>query len=94
LAGLMVLMFLTVAVTWFPQLNFGDPWNVMVALTIAIAKMLLIMMFFMHLKFSSKLTVIFAVSGFAWFVMLIVLTWADYFSRVWLSPFVDGKLGS
>lgn len=66
--------------------NFIDlgPMNIVVAMTIAVTKMLLIMLFFMHVRYSSNLTKIFAGAGFFWLAVLISLTLSDFLSRNWI----------
>jgi cytochrome c oxidase subunit 4 len=56
-------------------------WNMAVALLIAILKALLIIMFFMHIKYSPRLTWPFAVAGFVWLGILLTLTMSDYTTR-------------
>jgi caa(3)-type oxidase subunit IV len=51
------------------------------ALSIAILKAVLIMLFFMHLRHSPKLTWIFALLGILWLMILFGITMADYLSR-------------
>jgi cytochrome c oxidase subunit 4 len=51
--------------------------------------MLLVVLFFMHAKYSTRLTKIVIASGFAWLAILIAFTLSDYFSRGWLG--VPGK---
>jgi cytochrome c oxidase subunit 4 len=76
-AALMVLTAATVIVA-----NFDLGWaNDVVALTIAVTKALLVLTFFMHLRYSTRLTVLTAVAGFFWLAILIVLTLNDYFTR-------------
>jgi cytochrome c oxidase subunit 4 len=75
--SLMVLLFLTLGLA---ELNLS-PFNVAVALTVAAIKMLLIILYFMHVKFSNRLTWLFAAAGFLWLGFMIVLTLSDYFAR-------------
>jgi cytochrome c oxidase subunit 4 len=79
-AALMVLTGLTV---WVATIDLGA-MNVVVALTIACIKALLVILFFMHVKYSSKLTWIYVAAGFFWFLILIAFTMADYESRPWI----------
>jgi cytochrome c oxidase subunit 4 len=79
-AALMVLLVLTVAVAF---VHLG-PLNLAAALAIAIVKALLVLIFFMHLKVSSRLTKIFVVATFLWLGILFVYTFSDYLSRPWL----------
>ena len=57
--------------------------NLLVAMGIATVKALLILLFFMHVKFSSRLTWIFAGSAFFWLLIFFVLSFNDYQTRAW-----------
>ncbi len=59
------------------------PWNTVVALAIAVAKMLLVILFFMHVKYSSKLTKLVILTGFLFLGILVALTLADELTRNW-----------
>jgi cytochrome c oxidase subunit 4 len=54
-----------------------------VALAIATTKMMLGVLFFMHVKYSSKLTKLTVAAGFFMFLVLVGMTLADYFTRAW-----------
>jgi cytochrome c oxidase subunit 4 len=58
-------------------------WNPVVALAIATGKMLLVVLFFMHVKYSTKLTKLTVFSGLFMFLVLVGMTLADYFTRAW-----------
>jgi cytochrome c oxidase subunit IV len=58
-------------------------WNPVVALAIAATKMILVVLFFMHVKYSSKLTKLTVISGIFTFVVLIAMTLTDYMTRAW-----------
>jgi cytochrome c oxidase subunit 4 len=74
------LLFL-LALTWgIGYVNLG-PFNLIVALTIAIAKVVLVVMFFMHIKGSSRLLHLAASAGLLWLLILLALTFADYTTR-------------
>lgn len=75
--ALLVLTALTVAVAW---VDLG-PLNTLVALAIAGTKALVVMLWFMHVKFQSRLTWLFVGAGFVWFVILVGFTLADYLTR-------------
>ncbi len=55
--------------------------NVIAALTIAVLKMLLVILFFMHVRHSTRLTWIFVAAGFIWLAIMIDLTVSDYTTR-------------
>jgi cytochrome c oxidase subunit 4 len=58
--------------------------NTVVALVIATIKALLVVLFFMHVKYTSeKLTKIVIVSAIFWLLLLLVLSMADYATRLW-----------
>ena len=80
--ALMVLTFLT----WFvATLDLG--WaNDVVAMTIAVTKALLVLVFFMHLRHSTRATVLTALAGFFFLGILVVLTLNDYMTRETLFP--------
>ena len=87
LVALMILMGLTVLAAEF---EFGHVGNLALALVIAACKMVTIALFFMHVKYSSKLTMVFAAAGIFWLLIMFALTFADYLSRSWNSAFVPG----
>ena len=53
-------------------------------MSIACTKGLLVVLYFMHVKYSSKLTWVFAGSGVLWLLILFALTLSDYVSRGWI----------
>jgi cytochrome c oxidase subunit 4 len=58
-------------------------FNPIVALLIACIKAVLVVLFFMHVKYSSKLTKLTVFCGLFTFLALIGMTLSDYFSRAW-----------
>jgi cytochrome c oxidase subunit 4 len=76
-ASLMVLLLLTWGIA---QFNIG-PFNIVAALTIAVTKMLLVILFFMHIKYSPGRTWVFVAAGFVWLLIMIDLTLGDYLTR-------------
>jgi cytochrome c oxidase subunit IV len=77
------LLALTVITTLVAEVELG-PLNVAVALLIAVVKMLLVALFFMHLRQSAVLTKVVVCGGLLWLGILMVLTMADFVSRTWL----------
>ena len=71
---------LTVGVAF---IDLGAMNNVLM-LGIAITKALLVVLFFMHVRWSSRLTWVVAASGFFWLLILFGLTMTDYLSRGWV----------
>jgi cytochrome c oxidase subunit 4 len=78
--ALIVFTILTVIVAFF---DLGILNNV-AALGIAAIKATLVVLFFMHVKYSSKLTKLIVVSGLFWLAILLIFTTSDYLSRDWL----------
>jgi cytochrome c oxidase subunit 4 len=76
------LMILTVVTARVAFIDLG-PFNTVVALVIATCKALLVVLFFMHVKYSTKLTKLTVLSGLFTFIALIGMTLTDYFSRAW-----------
>ena len=62
------------------KINLGR-WNIVLALTIATIKMSLVILFFMHGKYSSKRTQLVIVAGFFWLAIMLGLTLQDYSTR-------------
>jgi len=58
-------------------------WNTVAALAIAVVKMMLVVLFFMHVKYSPGLTRLVIVAGFFWLGIMIALTLSDELSRGW-----------
>lgn len=59
----------------------GRAWPAIIAVTIAVAKGLLIVLFFMHVRSSSKKIAVFAAAGFVWLAIMLTLTMSDYLTR-------------
>jgi cytochrome c oxidase subunit IV len=82
----------TAVTVWASYIDLGEThiakgltifWNPVVALAIACTKMVLVVLFFMHVKYSPKLTKLTVISGVFIFLGLIGMTLADYMSRAW-----------
>jgi cytochrome c oxidase subunit 4 len=79
-AALIALTVTTVAVS---KLELGE-YNFICAMTIAVIKGTLVVLFFMHVKGSSSMTKLFVTAGLFWMVILVVFVLSDYVSRGWL----------
>jgi cytochrome c oxidase subunit 4 len=77
--SLLFLTGLTVAAS-FVEMGIFNP---IVALAIACIKAVLVVLFFMHVKYSTRLTKLTVFCGLFTFMALIGMTLADYFSRAW-----------
>jgi len=80
--ALLVLAALTTGIAY---VDLG-PLNTVLALAIAVIKMSLVGLFFMHLWYSRGLTRIVVLAGFFWLALLVSFTLADVFSRSWIKP--------
>ena len=79
-AALLVGTAITVAVAF---VDLGALNNV-VMLGIAITKATLVVLYFMHVRWSTRLTWVVAASGFFWLLILFGLTMQDYMTRGWV----------
>ena len=81
-------IFLSLAVctylTWQVAVFDLGPLNTIVALAIAVFKATLVVLFFMHVRHSTRLTWAVILGSLFWFGILITLTMTDYLSRPWL----------
>lgn len=80
-AALMVGTALTVMAA---KVNLG-PWNIVVAITIAVTKATLVVLYFMHLRYSHRLNWVFGAAALFWLVLLLGLTMADVAARAFES---------
>ena len=80
--ALLVLTGITVTVAF---LDLG-PMNTFVAISIAVVKALLVILYFMHVRYASRLTWLFAGAGFFWLILLLGLMMTDFLSRGWVRP--------
>jgi cytochrome c oxidase subunit 4 len=76
---LMLCTYLTVQIAF---LDLG-PLNTIAALGIAVFKATLVVLFFMHVRYSTKLTWAVVMGSIFWLAILLALTMADYLTRVW-----------
>jgi cytochrome c oxidase subunit IV len=62
------------------------PWqlNTIVALTIATAKATFVVLYFMHVRYSTRLIWVIMASALFWLVILFALTFSDYSTRGWI----------
>jgi cytochrome c oxidase subunit IV len=75
--ALMVLTALTVGVTY---VDLGAA-NLFVAMGIAIVKAVLVVLYFMHVRWSDRLTVVTVLTALVFLAVLFAFTWADYLTR-------------
>ncbi|HEV2274701.1 MAG TPA: cytochrome C oxidase subunit IV family protein [Acidobacteriaceae bacterium] len=79
---LAALLIFTATTTGVAFLDLGI-FNPVVALAIACIKAVLVILFFMHLRYSSKVMKLTVAAGFFTFLVLITMTLTDYMSRTW-----------
>jgi cytochrome c oxidase subunit 4 len=84
LAVFVALIVLTVATVGLSLLELG-PWHLVAGICIGVVKAVLVILFFMHVLHSDRLTWLVIAAGFFWLALLIGGTIADYLSRPWLS---------
>ena len=70
--------------TWYASTIDLGMWNTPIALGIAGIKAALVILFFMHVYHSTRLTWVVVIASFLWLGVLFVLTFADYLTRGWL----------
>lgn len=79
-AALIVLTWVT---AWVSTVDLG--WlNIYVALSIAIFKASIVALFFMHVKYGSRLTKLIVCSGILWLLFLLFITMGDIWTRSWM----------
>jgi cytochrome c oxidase subunit 4 len=76
------LMVLTALTVWVAYQDFGAA-NVPIAIGIAVLKATLVVLFFMHVMQSPKLTVVVVWTSIAFLGILFILTLSDYLTRAW-----------
>ena len=78
-----VLLLVCTFLTW--QVAFFDlgPMNTVAALTIAVFKAVIVVLFFMHVKYSTRLTWLVVIGSVFWLGILLALLFSDYLTRGW-----------
>jgi cytochrome c oxidase subunit 4 len=83
------LLVLTLSTAGVAFIDLGGNLNTIVALTIAIIKASLVILFFMHVRYSSRLTWVFVGAGFFWLLILLTLSMTDPLALVWLETTIS-----
>jgi len=78
---LMLCTYLTVQIAYF---DLGA-LNTVAALAIAVFKATLVVLFFMHVKYGTRLTWLVVLGSVLWLAILLALTMGDYLTRAWLA---------
>ena len=82
----LALLVLTALTTVIAFVDLGGGLNNVAAITIAVCKALFVILYFMHVRYSDKLTWVFVAAGFFWLLILIGGVMDDVLTRPWLSP--------
>lgn len=82
LAVFLALVVLTVVTVWVAGHDYG-PFNLVVALGVAVTKATLVVLYFMHARYSERLVRVVIASSIAFLVILVFLLLTDYVSRPW-----------
>ena len=67
--------------------DFPGPLNAVVALTIAVVKATLVVLYFMHVRYSGRLIWLVIVAALLWLAIMFAITFSDYWTRSWQPPF-------
>ena len=81
---IVVTLFVGTVLTWWISFIDLGIWNPIVALTIAVIKAVLVILFFMHVYYSTKLTKLTVAAGFFWLLIMITMSLSDYLTRAFL----------
>ncbi len=79
--GILIVLLIGTCLTVFAAFRDMGMFNPIVALTIATTKATLVILFFMHVRYSSRLTIVTICAGFFWLLILITLSLTDYLTR-------------
>ena len=66
--------------------DFPGPLNAIIAMTIAVVKATFVVLYFMHVRYSSRLIWLVIFAALFWLAILFALTISDYWTRAWLPP--------
>jgi len=93
--ALLVLTLLTTGIAFYDLgWNFGSiDLNTIAALTIAVTKATLVVLYFMHVRYSSRMIWVFVGAGVFWLAILIGLTLSDVLTRQWIPAVPPWGLG-
>jgi cytochrome c oxidase subunit 4 len=78
-----ILILMTWVTTWISTVDLGR-LNIFVALSIAIFKASLVILFFMHVKYGTRLTKMIVLAGLYWLILLLFIAMLDLWTRNWM----------
>jgi len=79
----------TILTAWVAFFNFPGPLNAVVALTIAVLKASLVVLYFMHVRYSGRLIWLVILAALLWLAIMFAITLSDYWTRMWLPPMLS-----
>ncbi len=74
----------TILTAWVAFYDFPGPLNAVIAMTIAVTKATLVILYFMHVRYSPRLIALIIAAALFWMALLFALTLSDYSTRNWL----------
>ena len=81
----MVLLAGTLLTVWAAFQDFPWQLNTIVAMTIAITKATFVVLYFMHVRYSTRLVWVILAAALFWMAIMFALTFSDYWTRDWIS---------
>ncbi|MBZ0111243.1 MAG: cytochrome C oxidase subunit IV family protein [Thermoanaerobaculia bacterium] len=84
IAVICTLFGLTALTVWVAFHHLGDPWNDVVAISIAVTKASLVVLFFMHAKWGESTTKLAVLIAIFFLLLLLLITFSDFATRGWL----------
>jgi cytochrome c oxidase subunit IV len=81
----MVLLVGTALTVMAARIDFPWQLNTIVAMTIAITKATFVVLYFMHVRYSTRLIWVILAAALFWMAILFALTFSDYWTRDWIS---------
>ena len=81
----LVLLVGTALTVWAPFQDFPWQLNTIVAMTIAITKATFVVLYFMHVRYSTRLIWVILAAALFWMAIMFALTFSDYWTRGWIS---------
>ena len=80
----MVLLVGTALTVWAAFQDFPWQLNTIVAMTIAITKATFVVLYFMHVRYSTRLIWVILAAAFFWMAIMFFFTFSDYWTRGWI----------
>ena len=81
----LVLLVGTALTVWAAFVDFPFGLNTIIAMTIAVTKATFVVLYFMHVRYSSRLIWVILAAALFWMAILFAFTFSDYMTRGWIS---------